>query len=97
MDKYTSEAITRDADAFAKSVFGQHYLARLEKAKARAIDDAMNLEMNDSYRANRASQAAAVQAEINYFTTAQTVAANPSLMAKLRAKARGGDEPDIEL
>lgn len=97
MDKYTTEAITRDADAFAQSRFGQHYLKRLEKALQRARDDAENTELSRDYRLTRSDQAAAINAEINYFKTATAVASNESLMAKLRAKAQGGQEPDIEL
>jgi hypothetical protein len=96
--EYTSEQITVDAVEFANSRFGQHYTARLVKAQQRARDDAENLELTDSYRANRASQAAAIQAELHYFETARTVASNPDYMARLRkAVTKKEKQPDIAL
>lgn len=97
MDNYTSDQITRDAVAFAESQFGQHYLARLEKAKKRALDDAMDLDLSDTYRVHRASQAASKQDEIDYFATAQRVYDDPSLMKKLRDKVLKRREADKEL
>lgn len=98
MSNYTSEQITRDAVQFAESRFGQHYLSRLEKALERCLTDAENLEYSDSFRANRASQAATVRAELNYFTTAKTVASSPTMMKKLRDKAlKRREEPEIDL
>lgn len=97
MDNYASDMITKDAVDFAQSRFGKHYLERLHKAKQRALDDAMDLEMSDSYRVHRASQAKAIQSEIDYFATAQRVYDDPALMKKLRDKVLKRREPDIEL
>lgn len=94
--EYTSEHITRDAVAFAKSAFGRHYIARLEAAKQRCLTDVLSLDASDSYRANRASQAAAIDAELEYFRVAEQVLSNPKWMAQLRMKARE-KEVDIDL
>lgn len=98
MSDYTSEQITLDAVAFSESRFGRHYITRLRKAQQRAREDAENLELTDSYRANRSSQAAAVQAELGYFETAKTVATNPDYMDRLRrAVTRKEKQPDVNL
>lgn len=100
MSDYTGEQITRDAVAFAESRFGKHYLRRLKSARQRALEEAEDLTFTDSYRANRASQAAAVRAEIDYFATAKKIKNDPKLMRKLIEAARNRkqkEEPDIDL
>jgi len=96
--EYTTEMIARDAHGFAASPFGKHYLARLKKAHDRCMTAVMDLELTDSYRANMASKASAVAAEIEYFTIAGSILNNPTVLQRLRAKATGkGGEPDINI
>jgi hypothetical protein len=96
--KYDPIELSRDATAFAKSRFGQHYLARLEDAQKRHLEAAMNIDFTDSYRSHRASKAAAIASEIEYFKIAQTIQETPSLMERLRKKLMGkedADDPDV--
>ncbi|MCA1565830.1 MAG: hypothetical protein LC803_09370 [Acidobacteria bacterium] len=83
-----------DANEFANSRFGQHYLNRLVQAKEREMRMAMDARLTDSQRAHAASRAATVQAELDYFETAKTVRETPSLLNRLRRKLTG--EEDIE-
>lgn len=92
-DGYPSIAIAADAVEFASSRFGKHYLARLEASRQRHLDLAMNSELTDSFRAHAATKAATVQSEIDYFATSQSVMANPTLVAKLRAKLSKKEDP----
>jgi len=97
-NEYTTEMIARDAHAFVASPFGKHYLARLSKAHDRCLTAVMDLELTDSYRANMASKASAIAAELEYFTIAESILNNPTILKRLRAKATGkGGEPDISI
>jgi hypothetical protein len=99
-NEYTSEQKLIDAVQFATSRFGLHYLGRLRSAYDRCMTDVLNVALTDSYRANRASQAQAIQAELDYFTTAEATVRNPSLMERLRAavtKKKEAETPDIDL
>jgi len=80
--------LAQDAVKFAQSRFGQHYLARLAKAVKKAQTVAENVELADSYRAHHATKAAALKAEIEYFATAQTIANDPGMLARLREGAQ---------
>ena len=86
MPKYEPIEISADATEFANSRFGNHYLARLKSSKKRHLDAAMNITFTDSYRAHRASKAAALTSEIEYFKIAQTIQETPSLLNRLRKK-----------
>lgn len=83
---YTPIEITSDAVAFAKSRFGQHYLARLHAAYDRYIQSSQVRDIADSQRTYLTAQAATVKLEIDYFTTAQTVKDDPKLLQRLRDK-----------
>lgn len=97
MSEYSAVDITKDAVKFSRSRFGQHYLARLEAAKARALQDAVNIDLPSEFCGKRAAQATAIDAEIDYFKTASTVAADPNLMQRLIEKARGRKQPDVDV
>lgn len=98
MDKdYTTEMIARDATAFAASDFGKHYLDRLEKAHERCMTAVMNVELSDSYRANMASKASAVSAELEYFEIAKSIINNPKLLQRLRDKLNKKEEKAADI
>lgn len=96
-NEYTTDLIAADAKAFADSRFGMHYLDRLNKAHARCMETVMDLDCSDSYRANMASKASAIRAEIEYFEIAQNIATNPTILERLRLKAERKKAPDINL
>lgn len=95
MDKYDPLQLVQDANTFAKSKFGQHYLERLAKAKQRELGAAMNLALSDGLRAHAATKAATVQAEMDYFDTAKKVQETPSLLKRLRKKLIREEEDEI--
>lgn len=96
MDSYDPVQLVYDANEFADSKFGQHYLDRLRDAKQRELDAATDRRRTDSERAHAGTAAATVQAELDYFATARTVEETPSLLKRLRAKFKGKeDEPEM--
>jgi len=95
-DEYNPVDITKDAVRFSRSRFGMHYLARLHKARERALTDAVNIDMPSEWCGKRAAQADAVQKEIDYFKTAEIIANDETMMQRLRNKVRS-KEPEIEL
>lgn len=85
---YTPIQISKDAADFAESAFGQHYLKRLDEARARYIDDAMRLDLTDNYRAHLMTQAKTVALEIEYFSIARRVQDDPKLLQRLHIAAQ---------
>jgi len=88
-EDYPSLDIAQDAIAFARSKFGQHYLMRLKKKQAKYIEIVTDDSYTDSYRNSAGSKLSVVRSEIDYFRTAQTIVSTPSLLEKLKAKAKG--------
>lgn len=83
MSEYDPIQLTADAAKFANSRFGKHYLARLEAAKARFLDEAMNDELTDTQRAHAATKAHTVKLEIDYFATATAVQEDAKLLKRM--------------
>lgn len=87
---YDALTLSEDAQRFARSRFGRHYIKRLKKLRESHLDAAMSMEYTDSFRANSASKAAAIGAEIEFFKIAQTIQSTPSLRQKLVEKMKKG-------
>jgi hypothetical protein len=83
MNDYDPVQLVKDAARFKRSAFGQHYLARLETrigdAKRRAVDTRLTREQ----RADQALIASEAQSQLDYFTTAEKTAGNPTLLKRL--------------
>ena len=90
--KYDPIDLSQDATRFANSRFGKHYLARLERLKTVHLTAAMKVDFTDSYRAHRASKAAAIDSELEFFRIARTIQESPSLLKRLRKKLLGREE-----
>lgn len=97
MSDYDPAQLVHDANEFADSRFGAHYMERLEAAKQRAVAQTMDKRLTDSERAHAGTVAATLQAEINYFNIARTVKVTPSLMDKLRRKFKEKEATDIDV
>ena len=86
--RYDSASVAQDAAAFMSSRFGQHYLARLKKLKTKALDDAMNSKLKDSYRLHQSTRADVYDRELAYFATASSITSNPDLMTRLKKSVK---------
>lgn len=87
--EYGTVEIVHDATTFAASRFGQHYLDRLKDKKADALNVAMDMSFNDSFRAHSATVAKSVQDELDYFDGLQRIKNKPATMKKLADVLRG--------
>ncbi|MFE7720102.1 hypothetical protein ACFU44_13795 [Nocardia rhizosphaerihabitans] len=83
-DTYSPMDITNDAADFAKTRFGQHYLDRLRDDRQRNIDTATRRDLTDSYRAHAMTAVNQIDRELDYFSTAEKISNDPTLMQKLR-------------
>lgn len=92
---YNALELSQDAVKFAGSRFGKHYLSRLKKLREGHLAHAMDMALTDSYRANSASKASAVDAEIEFFQIAQTIQNTPSLLKRLRDKLMPKEVKDV--
>ena len=87
-EDYPSLEIARDATEFINSRFGQRYMARLKDHKKRLLDIIGDKAYATDYRASAGSEYAAIQGEIDYFTTAQTIMKSPNLIKRLQDKVK---------
>jgi hypothetical protein len=87
-NRYSLIDKANDATAFVATAFGKHYLARLNKKRAAALEVAMDLTFTDSHRAHQATIASALTKEIEYFQNMESTLNDPKAIAKLRAKAK---------
>lgn len=95
-DAYDALTLSQDATTFAKSRFGKHYIARITRLREGHLEVAQNMEFTDSYRANSASKASALGAELEFFNIAQTIQTEPTLLERLKKKLmKGGEEPTV--
>lgn len=76
--------LIRDANAFAGSRFGKHYLKRLHEAQERELKAVMSRNTSSDERTHAGGAMAMAQAELDYFATARNVQETPSLMQRLR-------------
>lgn len=97
LPEYNPIELSKDAVDFANSRFGKHYMARLERLQKRHLDAAMDIDYSDSYRAHRASKAAALASQLEFFQIAQTIQDTPSLLNRLRKKLMGKEEADEDV
>lgn len=96
-DSYSSLEITADSVKFSKSRFGKHRLAMLQRLKADALDNAMNLQLSDSVRAHQATVAATFQKVIDVFVVAEKISDDPKLKKRLHdaASERSKKQKDV--
>lgn len=87
-EDYPSLEIAQDALTFARSRFGVRYLQRLKKKQAKYIEIVTDDSYTDSNRNSAGSKLAVVREELDYFRTAQMIVSTPSILNKLKAKAK---------
>ena len=83
MKDYDPVQLVKDATRFKRSQFGQHYLAKLDQRVSDAKSAAVDRRLSREERADQALIAAEAQSQIDYFTTAEKTASNPSLLKRL--------------
>ena len=86
-DQYDAVQLATDATKFARSQFGKHYLAKLERRRAEwqnVIDD-RNASDEDATRARW--QRIALAEQIEFFRVSQQIKEDPSMLQRLREGA----------
>ncbi len=93
---YDSLEKAADAQAFARTRFGKHYVARLTQLRDDALKVSMDISYTDSFRAHKATQAAVYEQEITYFQIAQTIQENKGILQKVRARLDARKEAQVK-
>ena len=86
-DEYNTILKAQDANAFAKSRFGQHYLVRLAEVRDDHYRKARTMQREGAEPwlvATEVARADEIDGEIAYFTQAREIAESPKLMQRIR-------------
>ena len=98
MNDYDPVQLVKDANAFAASKFGKHYLAKLSSRVAECQQNALDLRHSREERADWAVLASEAKRQLDYFATARKTAQDPNLLRRMAAnfkKRMQKEEADV--
>lgn len=91
----SSLSLAQEAANFTNSVFGKHYIARLEVIRDDYRRRSESVDITESQSRAYSLKASAYDDEIGYFRTAVEIVSNPSIVKRLKDKLKSKGDSSV--